>query len=63
MPESNFSHLEGPRKSYSETTIGKIGTPMSNATWKAPFLKEKILIHVQLYYLQIKCNVDIVKNE
>ena len=46
MPGANLSLLEGPRKSYSETTTGKIGTPISKATWKAPFWKDHVL-HVQ----------------
>ncbi len=46
MPGANLSLLEGPRKSYSETTTGKIGTPISKATWKAPFSKDHVL-HVQ----------------
>ena len=43
MPGANLSLLEGPRKSYSETTTGKIGTPISKATWKAPFSKDHVL--------------------
>ena len=53
MPGANLSLLEGPRKSYSETTTGKIGTPISKATWKAPFSKDHVL-HVQLQSYLIK---------
>ena len=53
MPGANLSLLEGPRKSYSETTTGKIGTPISKATWKAPFSKDHVL-HVQPKLLLIK---------
>ena len=51
MPAANLSLLEGPRKSYSETTTGKIGTPISKATWKAPYLEKKaFVLHIRLLH-------------
>ena len=58
MPAANLSLLEGPRKSYSETTTGKIGTPISKATWKAPYLEKRLLYFIYVFYMEDKATLS-----